>query len=233
MTGNEVWTDKYLKLKEDKAVVKLYRPDDTFIKSIIIPTVQYPLNGEYKAFHSGNASVVEDARVIDIFNKQEYNIGRCYTNTASLVNDLKAAGYNAKSYAGWLFIGENQLPVHHCWAVLDDHIVLDLADDFTVLYKLNGDMFEEVKSMEKYQELVADFVKESKKQPHAVRCAPLGVPSEFLLYIGCECEPDKAAQIYRNLIKEFPKHECQRNCDVSGMNRIQRKLASLGLMPVK
>lgn len=224
------WIDKSLKLREDRAVVKLYKQDGCFMKSIIIPTVQYPLNGTYRVFHSGNTEELKDQNVLDIFNNQTYRIGHCYSNTQGLLDDLLSAGYNVKSYAGWLFVGESNLPIHHCWAVLDDNIILDLSDDLDVMYGMNGHLFSQATTIEEFRELITQFVREAKNQPNSVRCQPVGVPNRLFLYVGCECLPNEARKIYQDLIREFPNHECQRNCDTSGINKTQAMLKNQNLL---
>ena len=225
-----MWFEKQAKFKQDKAVVKLLDEKGNFRKSVIVPTVYYPLNGEYKVFHYKNTRRLIDEKAIEIFDGVPYEVGRCYSNTKRLVAALRSGGYNAKSFAGWLFTSDSQFPVHHNWCVLDNDIVLDLADDYTVMLSgENGEQFKD-KSIEEVRELIIDFYKAARLQPNHVRCSPVGTPTDFFLYIGCECEPEDGKTIYNNLIREYPDHECQRNCDDSGMNTLQRKMKQEGLM---
>lgn len=230
MEDIKMWWEEQTRFKENKVVVKLCDDKGNFIKSVITPTVYYPLNNEYKAFHYKNTRPLEDDTVKEIFDSVTYQIGFCYQNTDELVSALQEKGYDAKPYVGWLFVSNNQFPVHHCWCVLDGDIVLDLADDYTVMLSgANGEHFKD-KSLEEARELMVSFAEEAKNHPNSVRCAPVGTPTPFMLYIGCECSPMNGRNIYNRLVAEFPDHECQRNCDGSGYNATQRMMKDKGLM---
>lgn len=226
------WYDEHIRLKEDKAVVKLFNEDGSFKKSIIIPTDYYPLNGRYETFTAENTVQCRDEAVLDIFDSVTYRIGRCYTNTKELVEKLRAAGYDAKSYAGWLFTEARSFPIHHCWAVVNGNMVLDLCDDYTVMLSgQNGKNFEAVLgNVEAIRLLIASFQKAGREWPNRARCCPVGKPTDFFLYIGCECEPDDARRIYQKLIARYPGHECERNCNAEGLNATQRVMREAGLM---
>lgn len=225
-----MWWEEQARFKDDKVVVKLRNDDGSFLKSIIVPTVYYPLNNNYEVFHYLNTRILEDDAVKEIFNSVEYKIGHCYQNTADLVSALKSQGYDAKPYVGWLFTSDNQTPVHHCWCVLDGDIVLDLADDYTVMLSgANGEQFKD-KSYDEVKELIVDFAKAAREVPNVIRCANVGTPTPFMLYVGCECEPNDGRYIYNKLMAEYPDHECQRNCDSNGYNRVQRRMKEEGLM---
>lgn len=230
MEDIKMWWEEQTRFKEDKVVVKLLNKDGSFRKSVITPTVYYPLNDNYKAFHYKNTRQLEDDAVKAIFDSVGYQIGFCYQNTDALVSALQEKGYDAKSYVGWLFVADHEFPVHHCWCVLDGDIVLDLADDYTVMLSgANGEHFKD-KSLDEARELMVSFARAAKEYPNSVRCAPVGTPTPFMLYVGCECAPQNGRNIYNHLIAEFPDHECQRNCDGSGYNATQRMMKDKGLM---
>lgn len=224
----ETWWESCSKFKENKAIVKLYNEDDSFRESVVVPTIKYPLNGKYEVFHYKNTKIVTDEEVLKIFDAQEYQIGRCYQNTARMISALRSAGYDVKSYVGWLF-PEPDYPIHHCWAVLNGESVIDLCDDFTQRAN-NEAFFRNAKTREEAMALMADFQEEGKKIPHHIRCLPVGVPWKGLLYVGCECDPDSGRMIYQQLMRQFPDHECETNCDSSGMNAQQRVFRNRGLM---
>lgn len=225
------WYKEYITLKENKAIVKLYDAENRFVKSVIVPTIQYPLNGKYKIFHCENTEAVKDEKVLEIFDSVKYKIGHCYTNVGILVGRLQNAGYDAKSYAGWLFTGKGEFPVHHCWVVLDGKSVLDLSDDFTAMLSgKNADNFRKTMSKKEMAETIASFQMAARTQKNHIRCYPVGIPTGFLLYIGCECDPEEGRKIYQDLIKNFPNHDCERNCDNSGLNETQRIMREAGLM---
>ena len=93
----------------------------------------------------------------------------------------------------------------------------------------NGEHFKD-KSLDEARELMVSFAEAAKKVPNSVRCAPVGTPTPFMLYVGCECSPQDGRNIYNRLIDEFPDHECQRNCDSRGYNATQRMMKEKGLM---
>lgn len=221
---------EWIKEKPEKIVAKLKNEYGNFKKSVIIPTDYYPLNkDEFKVFHCNNTKKVVDEALLMTINKAEYKIGHCYRNTENIVHLLKEAGYDVKSYVGWLFVAETQFPVHHCWAVVDDIYVIDLSDDFTMMFSAeNYKNFVGLNVMETRVAML-EFALEARKQPHSVRCSPVGKPSPMLYYIGCECEPEDGKRIYNELIKKYPVHECQRNCDTNGLNPTQKLFEKHGL----
>ena len=114
---------------------------------------------------------------------------------------------------------------------MDGNIILDLADDFTVMLSgENGKKFESVKSKIEWAEMVASFQYAARKVKNSIRCSPVGIPTSFLLYVGSECEPEQGIEIYNRLIQKYPDHECQRNLDSEGYNPTQRILQKKGLM---
>ena len=225
-----MWHEECARFKEDKAVVKLTNADGSFKGSVIVPTLYYPLNGDYEVFTYKNTEPVTDEAVLEIFDSVEYHIGHCYQNTEKLVTKLRDAGYDAKSYVGWMFIDVTEYPVHHCWCVLNGS-VLDLSDDHTLMLSgENGKIINEAKSIQEKRELIASFAAWAKGLRNRDRCTPVGTPTPFMLYIGCECEPEQGRAIYRNLMKDYPDHECERNCDENGWNAMQKLMKEKGLM---
>ena len=228
---NKFWYEKATKITDEKVVVKLRNADMTFRKSVIIPTILYPLNGKAHVFTFQNTYEVTDNNVLEIMDSIPYQIGFCYQNTQQLVNKLQAAGYDAVPYAGWLFTSASEFPVHHCWCVLNGESILDLADDFTVmLFGSNAEHFSKDKNREEIQNAIVSFAAEARKYKNSIRCAVVGIPTPFLLYVGSPCEPEKGKHIYQKLIADIPNHECQRNCDSNGYNSTQKKLKQAGLM---
>lgn len=217
--------------KPNKVIAKIRNRDGSLKSSVVIPTDYYPLNkNEYKIFHSGNTAEVTDENVLKLIDKVTYKIGHCYHNADEVANILKQNGHNVKTYVGWLFIGEHQLPVHHCWVVLNENQIVDLTDDFTMMFgRWNGKCFRE-KSLTEARELLVDFSKWSKGLRNSERCFPVGTPTDGFYYVGTECAPIEGIKLYQELIRKYPNHECQRNCDNKGYNKTQRMLKDNGLM---
>lgn len=233
MKNNEsIWYNdsSYVRQKENKVVVKLKNQDGTFKESCIVPTVMYPLNGPLQVFNTNNTCLVEDKTLLEVFNSVKYQVGKCYQNSIDLAAALRALGYEAKTYVGWLFLSETTYPVHHSWVVVENH-VLDLSDDYSImLYGDNKKNFDNCKSLEEQRQMLASFRQAAAKQPNSVRCSPVGCPSSFLLYIGCECDPDKGRKIYRDLIKTYPNHPVHKNVGADGLNATQSLFKKEGLM---
>ncbi len=225
------WFEESARISDTKVVVKLKNQDMSFRKSVIIPTISYPLNGKVCTFTSQNTKEVTDENVLSIMDTVPYQIGYCYQNTQRLVQKLQAAGYDAVPYVGWLFTSGTDFPVHHCWCVLDGESVIDLADDFTVMLSgENAEHFSASKNMEEIREAMVSFAAEARKHKNSVRCAIVGTPTPFLLYVGSPCDPEEGRHIYQKLISAIPDHECQRNCDSKGYNATQKKMKDAGLM---
>ncbi|MEE0930563.1 MAG: hypothetical protein UIM53_06140 [Acutalibacteraceae bacterium] len=213
-----MWYREQITLKENKAVVKLRNNDGSFKQSCIIPSVMYPLNGKYQVFSSEICEVMKNEKVLRIFDSVKHSVGHCYTNTANLIKALKMEGIEAKSYVGWLFVSGTELPVHHCWAVVGNS-VLDLSDDYTVMFsEENIKNFKDISPVE-YKYVLASYREAAAKQPNSIRCAPVGVPSLPFFYVGCECEPDVGKNICVELLEKFPNHETVQNVGVDGLNK--------------
>lgn len=228
--NNGMWHETHVKEKKDRVVVKLSNNDDSFKKSVILPTDMYPLNrDDYHIFTYKNTEFVSDENIHEIFNSVTYKPGHCYQNAKKLADKLRAAGYNAKTYVGWLFVGKYEYPVHHCWVVLDENKVLDLSDDFSQMLNAENSKHFIGAAANKQRELIVDFYTEAKNWPNSMRCYPVGTPTAFLYYVGCECDADEGRRIYQKLIKQFPDHECQRNCDKNGLNATQRLMREKGV----
>lgn len=225
-----MWWENQLRDKEDRAVIKLHDESGKFIKSVIVPTEYYPLNGKHEVFTYQNTEAVTDKEILNLFDKVKYEIGYCYQNTFKLCEILQAHGYPARPYVGWLFTNGTQPPVHHCWCVLGNS-VLDLADDFTVMLSgANGKYFKTAKSIEESRELIASFHENAMNVENHLRCHAVGQATPFLLYVGSECDPNYGRTIYQRLMDKYPDHECQRNCDGEGYNATQRIMENRGLM---
>ena len=221
----------WIKEKADRVVAKIKNRDGSFKKSVIIPTDYYPLNGmEYRTFHSGNTERITDEKVLTLIDKVSYKIGHCYQNTDAVAKILRKHGYDVKTYVGWLFVAETEFPIHHCWAVINENQVIDLGDDFSLMYGGENGKHFEGKSLEETRELMVSFQAWARGLKNRQRCIPMGTPTDGLYYIGTECEADYGRKLYRDLINKFPNHECERNCDVNGYNRTQKLFAERGLM---
>ncbi len=229
------WCQKQMRMKPEKVVVKIHsEEDDSLIESINIPSVRWPLNGQYELFYTGNcAEPPSDRREVieSIFNQQPYLRGHCYYNAEKLTERLVAAGFNARTYVGWLFCNEHEHPIHHAWTVLNDNTVLDLSDDFTLMcYGPNQEAFLSAKTMEERRLIYVSFAKWTNTLKNSQRCCPIGLPFRDLLYVGCPCSREEGIRIYNKLIDTFPQHPCAERVNQNNLSPTQELLKAAGLM---
>lgn len=202
---NNIWWLRQLRQKPEKLVVKLY-DDDEFIDAVNIPSVMWPLNGKPEMFHHNCCEPIEDAAVTDLVNSIPYCVGECYSNAGAVTDALCAAGYQAKTYVGWLFVSGTEYPLHHAWTVLDGIHVIDLEDDFALIaYSYNKFVTEETEYeadllIDEFQEWAQTNLK------HSERCQPFGVPAAQLLYVGAENTPLGGICEFQNLVAKYPDH---------------------------
>lgn len=226
-----MWFKDCCILKSDRVIVKIKNIDSSFKESIVIPTVYYPLNkNEYKVFTSENTEILEDEKILDIFDDIEFNIGQCYGNSDNLTCLLKENGYDAKTYVGWLFVSEKEYPVHHAWVVVNDKYVLDLSDSYMLMaFKMSSDELEN-KDEQFIRKKFIDFQKSVQKMKNSERCYPVGAVTPFLFYVGTECSGKEGLFIYKDLVKKYPNHNTIKNCDINGYNKSHLLMKDIGIM---
>lgn len=223
------WLDK-VKITPDRCVVKIRDNDENFIESVVIPTSMWDLPAPFRVFHQDNTKICEDTQILEVFDSVTYKVGHCYTNTENLIKAFKNKGINALAYAGWLFTTQDKdFPIWHSWVVIDNY-VLDLSDNYNVLFNMNGDKFAG-KSVEECRQLNADFLDFAiHNWKNSQRCLPVGQAYEDFLYVGFECEPNRARKIYNDLIKKYPNHKTQSETNANGFNKAQEEAKKRGLM---
>lgn len=139
-------------------------------ETISIPSRMYPLESDsFQCFNADNTSEIVDERIIAIFDSIKPEVGRCFTNAETLCVALNEAGYPAKQYVGWLFMGD-ELPVHHSFVVLDCHI-LDLSislksEDFEKLDSITV----KCKTKDEARERIAEYILQKEQLPNHQRC---------------------------------------------------------------
>ena len=222
-----MWYNTQLRIKPDKVVVKLRNNDGSFDRSIIAPTDRYPLTGTPEIFHANCTEFAENEKLFEAIDTVRYQIGHCYTNASGITAALKSAGFDAVSYVGWLFVGE-QIPIHHCWTVVGGNMVIDLCDDLPAQIDLQPDL--PTLQGDALKAAFADFVRKTRDWPNSHRCYPLGRPNPNWLYVGCPCEPVEGVKIWNRLMEAYPKHECQRTVGNTNMSKTQLYLHEQGLM---
>ena len=230
------WWKIKARFKPEKAVVRLY-DDDQFLTSVNIPSVYWPLNGPYEAFHWENTCYIHgEPKLEAIVNSAEYQVGRCYHNSEALAAVLHGAGYeNATVYCGWAFLGETT-PIHHCWIVVtDEHgqkAILDLSCDFYQMAVWLSEQEDAGVTYPSSQEgIIAWSAYSRAKLSNVERCYPLGKLPPYHLYIGCPCSPRSGIQLYSNLLRKYPQHLADRKVNSEGYNALQWELKQRSLIP--
>ena len=191
-------------------------------ETISIPSRMYPLeSGSFKCFDADNTSEVTDEKIKDIFDSIKPEIGRCFTNAENLCIALNEEGYQAEQYVGWLFMGD-ELPVHHSFVVLDDHI-LDLSislksADFTKLDSVTA----KCKTKNEARERIAEYILRKEQSPNHQRCI-FGVVDEAYHYIGAPGTKEAGIKRNQELRQIYPQHPCFQDVK-SGITRGQEIL---------
>ena len=221
------------RLNKDKSrvSVKLYEKDVSFKKSIIIPTDYYPTNkyGDFLIFTSQNTKSLHNEGLIKIIDRIKYKMGCCYQNTEKIISLASQYGYNLTSYCGWLFVDNNNLPIHHCWCMYEDSLI-DLSDCFGVTcsseVKNNLKVLDSETSRREY---MIDLLAKAAFLKNSERCKPLGLAHESLLYVGFPCSPSDGRKQYNDLIRKYPNHEIHMNVGNDNRTETQRILSERGI----
>lgn len=184
-----------IKIKEDKVVFKKRNADGSFNKSVIIPTVMYPLNGEFDVFTKRNCKQVEDKMILNLFDQVKPKTAKCFDNVQALQVLLMANGFDSKVYVGWVITSIYDEPTFHCWLMLGDSL-LDYSDIFKSFEKVEFESREEcIKALSQI-----------KKEKNSKKCYPVGVPNSDFIYIGCESTTEKGKKQFKKLLEDYPDH---------------------------
>ena len=204
--------------KMKRVSVKIY-DNSKYLKSIVLPTAYYPTNSnnDFEVFGTNNTEVL-----LSIIDEIEYKVGYCYTNTEKVIELALKNGIHLTPYCGWLFIDNNDFPIHHSWCMHGNSLI-DLSDDFNISKSDKVvQKFLSLKTKEERWNYIADVHIKSMSLKNTERCKPIGKTHPSLLYIGCPCSPSDGRKIYRNLLKMYPNHEAERNTNKNGMTDMQR-----------
>lgn len=215
-------------IKENRIIVKGYSDN----VNVVVPSKMFPLANDkpYKIFCHYNTGNFEDGKlkdkVIQIFDAIDYKVGYCYQNSSDLYKKLIEYGVEAKTYVGWLFIGEKQLPLHHAFVVIDDNKVLDFgvnftADDFKELHRAG------YKPMDEMRKIMAELHLERSKKSHHEVCG-FGKVDTSYTYVATECDSEIGRQAFIELRKAYPTHIAyQRGRSMNGATVLQNMIMNL------
>lgn len=208
---DEIWKEKLCNSWQNRLIIK----DDHIVfkglqgRNITIPSVMFPLDkNNYKIFCNYNTEDFDDPQMEQIcekvFDKIKPEVGYCYSNSEDLQKALSKKGIIADTYVGWIFLGKDTLPLHHCFIVVDNTKVLDYGAAFTS---------EDVQLQQKYKNdankdatvLLAEMHIQKNKLPNHQHYG-FGKVDPFYFYIAEKCEPLKGKQIFNQLMKSYQNH---------------------------
>lgn len=189
-------------------------------KPIKIPSQMYPVHNKVCVFSNANTEPFPDCpqtdKIKEIYDSITPGVGTCYTNTEKLIDSLAAEGIQAIPYVGWVFVG-GDLPVHHCFAVIGNHLL-----DFNPNFQLMESELPKDLSIEQARDAFTDQWLELRKLPNS-ETTIFGRSAPYALYFASPCKPQDGLSIYMKLMRSFPKHPCYRNI-VDGTNKTQKML---------
>ena len=166
--------------------------------------------------------------MLSIIDKIPYIIGHCYSNSNDLCRELRKAGYDARIYTGWLFVGEHEYPAFHAWVVLNGSVI-DLADDYTKMCVQQQEKWHGTASRKEWAVCMNEFYKEIEMNhvPNSIRISPVGVPTCGLMYVGCESSILHAVHLFIDLMGKYPNHTTKNYKDMISGTETQQYLQQL------
>lgn len=193
-----------LVLKENRAIFKGIK--DT---NVVIPSSMYPLKDKtYKIFCNENTANFEsgselEAKVIAAFDRVDSKVGECYKNAEMLLAELEQEGVKAESYVGWMFVGKNELPVFHCFVVVEDKVL-----DFAALY--NSEDFEwlnkqTVQTPDESRQKITECFQSKLDLPNHERSG-FGQVDKTYTYVASKCSPAEGLELHKQLLQTYPDH---------------------------
>lgn len=189
-------------------------------EKMVIPSSLYPLETDpYRMFDCSNTEYIENDEIFDIFDSVTLKPGFAYSSIHELVIRLKAAGYEAEQYIGWIFLGEFQ-PVHHSIAVVGDSI-LDLRICTNRLIKHPGE--ESQLSYDEMRFIVAENYKSHMLLPnHEICVTGKCEPEEFYIMAPGSMEQGVARNL--SLRKIYPNHPAFKDIGDDKLTQTQRNI---------
>ncbi len=149
----------------------------------------------------------ELSRIIDI---NEFEIGHCYTNAEKIRLICEKLEIPVEYFSGWLFVPNQENPLHHAWAVIDKKHLIDMGfseRDIKFQKKIQGDP--------RWRERFAEETARRRATIRRSKDCVMGKVPEGMKYVGSPDEINSAKKIFRDLIKRYPKHISYRK---KGMN---------------
>ncbi|RPK19993.1 hypothetical protein [Paenibacillus xylanexedens] len=156
------------------------------------------------------------SRIIDI---NDFEIGHCYTNAEKIRMICERFEIPVEYFAGWIFVPNQEMPLHHAWAVIDNKYLIDMGfseRDLKFQKKIQGDP--------NWRERFAEETARRRATIRRSKDCVMGKVPGGLLYVGSPDEVENARKIFRDLIKKYPKHISYRRkgMDPTGASPIQK-----------
>lgn len=189
-------------------------------KPIKIPSAMYPMpKREPVSFLRDNTVPCDDERVRAIFDSLPFRIGRCYDNAKILYDALTQAGIEGvDTYAGWIFIGDNQ-PAYHCFVVVNGNELLDpTAINYCAFPAPPVGISEEDK-----RRMFVEYVKNEQRKTKS-ESSIFGQVFLGHWYFAARCAPAEAKKTFEKLRKAYPKHPAILPTNTENRTPIQEKL---------
>lgn len=187
-------------------------------KPIKIPSQMYPLRGNVIVLNDTNTEPFPDGpqtdKIKEIYNSITPGVGTCYTNTEKLINALTVADIQATPFVGWIFLN-GALPVHHCFAAIGNHL-LDFNPNLELLYQ---ETYAKL-PVERLRDEITNRLLKLRELPNS-EYTSFGRASAHTLYFASPCKPQDGLNVYKKLMRAFPKHPCYRNI-IDGTNETQK-----------
>lgn len=176
-----------------------------------------------KLFATENTEELNYPTLRKALNLEQYEEGRCYLNAEKVFMLGKLLKIPIEYYAGWVFVGSGQPPMHHAWNVLEGNVI------DTSMNILDYDVLKGVDPKNPdWRKEVAPLLVENKKKP-ASQTAVFGQVWPWLLYVGCPSTGEHARKMFRDLRIDFPKHPSysHRGFDMYGKSEIQKEMEKI------
>ncbi len=233
----ELWIDGLsyetrVRIKPNKVALRYYKnPTKEYAHSVVVPTDYHPLpDGEIEVYTANNTTPITDKKILDLLNKINFEMGKCYSISQQVYDVLKKNGYNPVILEGWMVLLVTTRLVHHCVVKLDDHIIDSSIDDsfideFKNLYSQNPSM-----SLEESRTLIADLYERDINKKTTEKYPNIGRLCNNAIFIGVPSTADDARNNYNRLMDMYPNHE---DYNGNGMtrygNRLNQIIAERGL----
>ncbi|HHT7008653.1 TPA: hypothetical protein ACTZ3A_001192 [Bacillus cereus] len=206
-------TKEFLTLYGDKLKV---RTDKVIVNGkLTIPSKLYPLNNKRTIafFCYANTkpltSNVENYEIIKkVFDEKELMPGYCYQNSEQIREALITEGIperDIQTYVGWILIGAEVRPIHHCWIVYKNEYLLDGSTLNAELKARQVIIKEKINDVQAQREIVTEFMTQSMKMLNSETRA-FGQAFPMYDYVGTQCTPNEGRIIYTKLINVYPNH---------------------------